>query len=65
MNLLTMIIEASRTSEYPRLNKRAAENVLRCIAEWLENDIGGPYLPGLKDAARAIRDDILISRKPK
>lgn len=59
MRLKDIVIEASKTSDYPRLNARAAETVVRAIAEWFEQQdhehrgCGGPdYLR----SAKVLRD---------
>jgi hypothetical protein len=49
IKLVHLTQEASRTGEYPRLNTRAAKNVLLALAEWFEQR-------GNFDAARDIRD---------
>lgn len=70
MKLMTIVQEASRTGEYPRLSRAAAEQVLRAIAEWLEDEHRVPTpsaspVSSRLDVARAIRDEIIYGRSPR
>jgi hypothetical protein len=75
VKLINIVIEASRTGDNPRLNRRAAETVLRAIVEWVEeqpsnDNCGGPMScnfgrAALEALAQRMRDEILIGRTPK
>lgn len=56
MRLMTIVQEASRTGDTCRLNRRSATQVLRAIAEWLDDQTDGLG----SEAARAIRDEIIL-----
>jgi len=68
MTLVQVIIEASRTGEFPRVNTRAARTIAAAIAEWLEDPARwgrGAVPPEFTEVAKHIRDEIHISRRPK
>lgn len=58
--LLHVVMEASRTSEFPRLNARAARQVIGALAEWLESDDRESAVPGesRRAVARELRDNL-------
>lgn len=72
MKLINIVIEASRVFEHPRLNKRAAEQVIRAVAEWVEEQgtvqprgYERPAVLSMEALAQRMRDEILIGRTPK
>jgi hypothetical protein len=67
LRLMTLVQVASRTGDYPRLDRRSAENVLRVIADWLEGEHHAADTKEVNrlDVAREIRDQILIARGQK